>query len=897
MIETYLVRNAERALALRKANAALHSATLGEDITTPFMYLSSSWEVFGDARRLVSAQERTLLMFAALQRCAQDEAFPLRATIGTARLLASFVSRFAGEVAFQACVERIRADDPLSLDLSPSERAALDCVAQYFESLDERGLIEPGCAACMLTPLMQGTESVHSERLFVTASLEHMFAALGAEQPAAAPIQALPAGVEPQFAFAAGATMATALMKQQIELCLEKAAKASIEQPRICLFCTDARHAFRVLAPVLASQGARSILKCRLEFSETHLGRAIRALSLVRSDQGDARSALTDFAYDPLSGISMKDAEGLNTALRQDSLMTSEEALERVTSLSPTYEHFKQLLEAPCADTLQALLDAFENAGCIPRDAREEEAAAASALGSLLDQAADLGLPDAVFEVVDDLTCALTCASIPSASQCATIECLSMEMLDSLAPGSAFAVIVTDMTRTAHSIPKAHPATESILEKLGIEDARDAFEQKRCAFSSALQAPTHVFSTITSLRDESGAETYPSFLFDEYIASLGAEELIAVDVEKLYWIPAAYKDEAKPVSEADVVVGFGETFADPERELCLRMPVRGRLDSYSTHDIMCFAHSDGDEPSQTPRLSASQIELYTHCPYSWFISRKIGIRPIDETLDAKSTGTLAHKVLEETFKELASRGIHQVTQETLPEVLEVARTQFDRLSALQPTLKPLERCVASSLADEEVLRGLRESILDACTFMVELPADFSLRSEELEIIEEDGIDVAGARIQAKIDRIDVDERGHFAILDYKGSLMGHEAGCSSLDDLSLPQNIQALIYAIAVGRMPAYAEAACAGALYLSYRAREENALTCGSFDPALYDATATSSKKSIVSVPFEAFLEAVEHLIAASVERMVEGRIEIDPRFDACTWCPYTFCRMRRAG
>lgn len=892
MRETYLVRNAERALALRKASAASRSGTLGLDITTPSALLSERWDVFGDDRRLVTPMERLLLMADALRACERSASSCLSPSMGTVRLLADLVARYAGVPAFD---EWVRAGKDAGLPAS--ERSVLAVLRLYAERLDEHARIECGSAAARLASgEVPAFSAVSAERLFVAPAIAEWLRSLGVEgsclDESVAPLEDLAEGAHPRFVFTTGETVVFATLLSEIESALAGAVAAG-DDPRVVVLCPDPAEAFETLAPVLSSRGVRAALRTRVPFSRTCFGRALRALRSAVDADSDWRSTLTDFAYDPASGIAPVDAERFNTRIRSDSLMSRTEGIEELLG-----EAGGALLRA-CAS---APFDIGDAAALLDgTDADGLTSGARDALDELLGCARAFGVPELASDCLEGLFVPLSCemqAAAGDGTSHPSVEFRDMESLDACEEAGAFAVIVADVTRDAFAIPKARPATDAIVERLGIVDARMPYERKRRAFGTALRAARGLFVTIAPLRRASGAATFPSFLFEELVSSLSEGSLVEVDDEGLYKVPARLRDDCVLIDETDVVAGFGRAFGEPEAVIELPVPVRGRLEGMRMADCMRFAPLQEGQDAPSPILSPSQLEAYSHCPYLWFVSRKVRIEGIDEALDAAHLGSFAHKVFEDALAELARRGISAVTSETLGEARMVAGRVFDELARIQPTLEPLERCAIASEEDAETMGELRAGILEAFGFMALLPSGFSVVSTEKPIDPAEGIGYAGAMLDGCIDRVDARADGPFVVLDYKGSAAGHEAGCDALPLVDLPESIQALVYAQALRRMPAFGYEACAGALYLSYHARQADAFAAGSVDLAAYDARPImgAPKKSAVSVPFGDFLDAVEGLVAPLVEDMVAGRIAPRPRPGACRWCPYGFCAERRA-
>ena len=71
----------------------------------------------------------------------------------------------------------------------------------------------------------------------------------------------------------------------------------------------------------------------------------------------------------------------------------------------------------------------------------------------------------------------------------------------------------------------------------------------------------------------------------------------------------------------------------------------------------------------------------------------------------------------------------------------------------------------------------------------------------------------------------------------------------------MPHHVQGLIYAQALLRTDL--GLACAGALYLGYRAQSPKELLAGAYDGAAFDPAGLSSRSSAVAMNFSAYLDA----------------------------------------
>ena len=190
---------------------------------------------------------------------------------------------------------------------------------------------------------------------------------------------------------------------------------------------------------------------------------------------------------------------------------------------------------------------------------------------------------------------------------------------------------------------------------------------------------------------------------------------------------------------------------------------------------------------------------------------------------------------------------------------------------------------------------------------------------------------AGYPLVGSVDRIDVDDRGNAVVLDYKGSAgagynhftketkeasdgaaagaagagaaaaaegdlrAGAAAGADGIVLASLPQKVQALIYAQVVRRK---LDVNPVGALYVSYGKTSGCA--------GLFDAFKLDPQKDLLDIAakycettsFLDTLDQVEEAIAARLDGIRVGRIEPCPSDTACKWCEVAgVCQQLRRG
>lgn len=320
------------------------------------------------------------------------------------------------------------------------------------------------------------------------------------------------------------------------------------------------------------------------------------------------------------------------------------------------------------------------------------------------------------------------------------------------------------------------------------------------------------------------------------------------------------------------------------------MPMRGRL---RTLPLLRYL---ARTPEGLPVLSPSAIEQYLSCPYRWFVQSCLRPEGPDEKFGPRELGNFAHEVFAHFYDGLAGEGVRRVSAENIEALAPRLEALVDELARVQSERRLGSRLVAANREERQQLAQLKRQLVRSLRLQAQMPAGYEPALCEHAIEVSDAVDYAGVRLRGRIDRVDVDaERGRFVIVDYKGASKGYASGLKEGDEPSLPQHVQGLIYAQALSRTGF--GLACAGALYLGYRARGAKELLAGAYDGAAYDAGGLSSKNSEVAMNFSAYLDAIEALVAARLAELSEGAIPVSPSAPAaCTYCPAYDCPGRLA-
>jgi hypothetical protein len=407
-------------------------------------------------------------------------------------------------------------------------------------------------------------------------------------------------------------------------------------------------------------------------------------------------------------------------------------------------------------------------------------------------------------------------------------------------------------------------------------------------------------------------ESYPSLLFDECVDCYRTSLLSDDEIDKRMGLP-------KPL------LPFVRTRGENELSLC--------LDPASAADG--FAAKGSCDPMDTlsehrnwvlPQpfsfvLSASALETYTSCPFSWFATRRLGITALDADFGPLEKGSFAHAVLHDFYEQVCALHIERSELAQLPQAQDLFEQVFNKQLAYQLELEPLGKgLVPQTVAQENELSVLHTRLLQCVHEDAAMLNTFEPRYFEFRFGYDEPVEYAGMHIRGSIDRIDVNSKGQAVIIDYKGSVSSHYefASQSTVDVVGntyLPNKIQALVYAQVVRRLLGLTPVA---ALYVSYgtHAAVEGAvdsevlspsdIPLAHFDKCVVHSFATRSpevvKGSKDDVPAETehcsflgMLDELENQLACACSALKQGSIKAAPRTKhSCTYCPVSYCPQR---
>jgi len=165
-------------------------------------------------------------------------------------------------------------------------------------------------------------------------------------------------------------------------------------------------------------------------------------------------------------------------------------------------------------------------------------------------------------------------------------------------------------------------------------------------------------------------------------------------------------------------------------------------------------------PQQKREFWITELDAYINCPYDYYITRVLGIEPLEEVtedLTPMDRGSKVHSVLRNFYLSWNRPITRETRDEALALLRKLANSAFDK-----------EADTFRNRRDKELFVSvMAERFLDAEEDFWKQgmkPLCLEQKIDHYRIVLSNG---EGVELSAKIDRIDVDENGNFIVVDYK----------------------------------------------------------------------------------------------------------------------------------
>lgn len=925
----------EQALSYRKGLAQTNPHGLfGISVETPYTWFVDAWERFGDGRTLLSSLERTFATKEILSSYSQQLG-SLPITDGTISLLSRFFAEVLGATELEDALTK-----PEAYDLSEVERLILSLVSPYRELLRSNGYIEPSDALALLSELDLPFDFTFGTIDELSLPFQRFFSkvapSISKQIETPTQITKTPDSVRPFLLLAEGPSAQNSLIARAIqanleEICSKKqqlwrsgsydalGAEASSDKANsVIVVSSDAHNLFSYITNTFTHNHPCVTptfeLHAQKPFIETDFGRAFNALRAFLLDDSHEITALLDYVDSPFSGIDSIQAAQIASAVHGDRLLSYDEAHAMIHLTSPHFDMFEELfLDSDASLVLDYFYDvAAEVPG---KDAfyRSEQGSAISALRSVYELARKWNLKPGEFEfAIEGISIDSSCV-IPSSEENVSLKVavVSPEKSKDFFGQFFDYVYLCDLDSRYYSADERHDALTTLETKLGISNWSSELQSKRTWFEYVKALANNTFYCERVLSSGEDEDIYASFLWDEFIECYRDSN---EDDDSFGKLPSFWASNV--MSEGELSYDWNaNSFLKHKEPFILEPQASGVVSNGMSHNL--FLSRIGSYPQEKLILSPSAIEAYVNCPYSWFVSQRIRPESPDEDLGPLEQGTFVHGVFDNFYKTLPSAlGQARVTKENLKQAQAYLSKVFDNQLVNQSD-SPSTRYVPLTPMEKAEAQKLKQTLLKNLSVQSRLLPEFSPTYSEFVISPKDDCEYAGVVIRGRVDRIDVNaELGQYVVFDYKGGIVGHDAGYdpdemaeSNKDNNALdastkncevneasngimPHKIQALIYAQVLRKLIPERPV---GALYLSYRAQESRNSIAGSYDDAFLDVSGFARRASAVKGNFDQYLSLIEDMVARRLEDMKAGNIEQKPLVkESCRYCPVATCPRR---
>lgn len=941
------------------------SGLLAQTVTTFNAWIADLWERFGDGRRLVDSLERAMLMRIAFSRraaasnrakdeesadraaesqavdnrvksanddcagkangkhaagdCATtDRAESLTLSPGLSALAARCEVMGAGLAEYDEAVAQAAAGMRLPA-LSRREGLFLGAIADYRALLRRFQLIEPGEAARLVAgqnkevfphPLRVLCENAapldwRSERFFAACP---GLSVTVHSAPGADGIASVSAGVSLEEALPAGKYASAGLIMDLL---------AGLRPgERALVTCSDPLGLYRELEPAFARAGLVGSVQGQMRFGETDFGRAyLLAMELEFGKTWDS-TVLADLLRTPFAGVSPRFARDYDACLRADRIADRRSRIDELCRLS---DDFAALLSLARRDATDAGFERFSQmVWRVPSRSpawRAQQQAAIAGLRTLKGYAETL---DAdwrdVYTVLDQIAVTVNFAGKlvgESASRGEPDVLVTTQGAAAQLPPASFALLVAaDLSTESYPLVDKEDAATTLFSKLGLRAVDDELSRARRAFSALMRVPSRAFVCMRPQNDVDGNPAYPCAMLEELMDGMRERNAAAEsmgDATQGEGKPQAFSSRFQRGEDAlyaNACAGAPESM----QEMAARVPFpkAGELPEELVPAVLPPRIFPDSGTILERSLSPSQIESWLECPYRWFATRRLNISSLEEGFGPLERGDFCHRALERFYRSFQDRGHAKVDEGNLEVARSLMRATVRALFGEMRGEEPGSgRWVAANRLEEREMAQVGEELVEYLDYERRILPGFHPAYFEYRFDENNAVAYGACAMVGSVDRVDIDDKGHAVIIDYKGSV--NAAYDIAGKNAAQPGKVQTRIYAQMVQRALGLQ---VVGALYVSYgkahrlsgaadaRVLEGSHLP-GAHGDALWCRGVSSLKdgyESFDELSFQEMLDATENLVAEAAGRMAAGAIAPSPaNRDACAWCPVLSCPERR--
>jgi ATP-dependent helicase/nuclease subunit B len=674
----------------------------------------------------------------------------------------------------------------------------------------------------------------------------------------------------------------------------------------IALVCPRIERYRAPLETALGSLGVPYAVEGQIRFDQTELGRAL--LSLLRfAWQGGERGDLYGFLRSPYSGLARASVDWIEGRLRGRAVETGERTEEETMRLRdgqplPPLELLRKAQTPLTAlhDLARFMLRAAHGLAAPPVGEESlQDLRAFEALNRLAGELEGwLALGGSL--TPDEIVAALERTPVRSAGRSVG----RVDVVDLLRARTRRYEIVFVLGLEEGTLPRRGEGSPFLDEDSARElDTRlrrsrlarpDTVERDRYLFYTACTRATKRLYLVREAANDEGGPREPSPFWDEVRGLFPEDEIRRATTRRplsaLTWPVEQAPTERERLRALASLVPDDEEAAHAlaqangwERQLDRALRAFERP-TRLTHVLVL------EELRKKANFGVTELETFADCSSIWFVDRLIGPRTIDQVVDPRLRGQVAHSALHKFFAGVPKRlGVEKLGLEQLDDALEFMRECLgEAMAGVRMELTDLQR----RELEQGLLRDLEAFLRDEAASELRLvPRRFevSFGSERSPQELQRGLDLGTFTLSGKIDRIDLDPFSARGIVqDYKSGKTAHSAAQIE-SELKLQIPLYMLVLRDLVGVEPL-------GGIYRALSGkRDARGLLRAE---AKEDGVPGFSRNDYLDE--EAFwgqVERAEELAKGFVDRIRGGDVRHDPKGGDCPpWCElWRMCRVRR--
>ena len=678
----------------------------------------------------------------------------------------------------------------------------------------------------------------------------------------------------------------------------------------IALVCPRVEPYRASLETALGSLGVPYSIEGRIRFDQTELGRAL--LSLLRfAWQGGGRGELYGFLRSPYSGLARASVDWIEGRLRGRAVEAGDRTEEETMRLRdghplPPLELLRKA-QSPLdsvQDLARFMLRAAHGLDSPPvGEGSRQDLRAFEALSRLVGELEGwraLGgslTPDEILSALERTSCSGIRGG-PSEAGC-------VDVVDLLRARTRRYEIVFVLGLEEGTLPRRGESSPFLDEEEARElDSRlrhsrlakpDPIERDRYLFYTACTRATRRLYLVREAANDEGGPREPSPFWDEVRDLFAEDEVRRATTRRplsaLTWpVEQAPTDRERLRALASLVPADEEAARSLaqangwERQLDRALGAFERRTRLS-HPLVL------EELRAKTSFGVTELETFADCSSIWFVDRLVGPRTIDQVVDPRLRGQVAHSALHKFFVGIPKRlGVEKLGPEQLDEALELLRECLsEAMAGVRMELTDLQR----RELEQGLLRDLEAFLRDEAASELQLvPRRFevSFGSERSPQELQRGLDLGTFTLSGKIDRIDLDPFSARGIVqDYKSGKTAHSAAQIE-SELKLQIPLYMLVLRDLVGVEPL-------GGIYRALSGKRD-ARGLLRADAKEDGVPGFSRNDYLDEEAFWGQVERAEELARGFVERIRGGDVRHDPKGGDCPpWCElWRMCRVRRA-